>query len=54
MNKVIKKSFSVAFAITTGILTFAPESAFSRIQILKKVTGDWNAAINRIILLIIV
>ena len=54
MINTIKRSFSVAFAITTGILTFAPESVFGKIQVLKKVTGDWNATVNRIILLIIV
>ncbi len=54
MNKIFKKSFSVAFAITTGILTFTPESVFNKIQVLRKVTSDWNAAVNRIILLLIV
>lgn len=54
MINTIKRSFSVAFAITTGILTFVPESAFSKIQVLKKVTSDWNATVNRIILLIAV
>lgn len=54
MINTIKRSFSIAFAITTGILTFAPESVFRKFQVLKKVTGDWNATVNRIILLIAV
>lgn len=54
MINTIKRSFSVAFAITTCILTVAPESAFSKIQILKKVAADWNATVNRCFLLMIV
>lgn len=54
MNNVIKKSFSVAFAITTGIFTFVPESVFTKIQVFKGISGDWNVTVNRVILLIIV
>lgn len=54
MNKAIKKSFSVAFAITTGIFTFVPESVFTKIQVFKRITGDWNVTVNRVILLMIV
>lgn len=54
MTNIIKRSFSLAFAITTGIMTFVPESVFSKIQMFVKVTGDWNVTINRLIFLIIV
>lgn len=61
MNKVLRKSSEIAFAIATGILTFVPEELFKAIawvpndfSILgfKNTSGELNSLIFRLLVLI--
>ena len=61
MNKVLRKSSAIAFAIVTGILTFVPEELFKAIawapndfSVLgfKNTSGELNSLISRLLILI--
>lgn len=53
IKKIIKKSFTWAFAITSAIFAFVPETLFREL-FLKNFTDNLNIIINRIVLFIII